>query len=144
MNIFNLLIFSFYLLSTVVLLSLVARLVLQKRKLIAVYIQNEFDKHVLNERLNELSKQLATRELSETDGFIKFISTSRDWAFEYIEEVQKALIEFDKDISPALEWANTYGRLSGETVHTETIAKISEAYDKLKSVLPENTETPNN
>ena len=109
-----------------------------------MYIQVELDKHIIYQKLEELSKELSTRELSETDGFVKFISQSRDWAFEYIEEVQKALVEFDKEVSPQLKWANTDGTLDGETVHTNTIKIISEAYDKLKSVLPENTETPNN
>ena len=112
--------------------------------MLALYIQSEMDKYLLVQKLEQVSKELSTRELSETDGFVKFISQSRDWAFEYIEEVQKALVEFDKEVSPQLKWANTYGTLDGETVHTNTIKIISEAYDKLKSVLPENTETPNN
>ena len=109
-----------------------------------MYIQAEMDKHLVIQKLDELHKELSARELFETDGFIKFISQSRDWAFEYIEEVQKVLAEFDEEIAPQLEWANTYGKTAGDTVHTETIAKISEAYNKLKSVLPKNTETPNN
>ena len=86
----------------------------------------------------------SVRELSESDGFVKFISQSRDWAFDYIEEVQKVLAEFDEEVGPQLQWANTYGSVTGETVHTNTIKVISEAYDKLKSVLPKNNETPNN
>jgi len=54
------------------------------------------------------------------------------------------LAEFDEEVAPQLEWANNYGNLAGDTVHTETITKISEAYNKLKSVLPKNDETPNN
>lgn len=99
---------------------------------------------MLGQTIEELQKQLSSKELSETDGFIKFISQSRDWAFEYIEEVQKALVEFDKEVGPQLEWATTHGRLSGDTVHTNTVNIVSEAYKKLKLVLPENTETPNN
>jgi hypothetical protein len=144
MNIFNFLTFSFYLLSILTLSYLTIKSNIQKKKILAMYIQVELDKHIIYQKLEELSKELSTRELSETDGFVKFISQSRDWAFEYIEEVQKALVEFDKEVSPQLKWANTYGTLDGETVHTNTIKIISEAYDKLKSVLPENTETPNN
>ena len=96
--------------------------------------------------LRNLSKQtqFSTKELSETDGFVKFISQSRDWAFQYIEEVQTALSEFDKSVDPLLKWAMRFGILNGETAHTKILSEISEAYDKLKSVLPENTETPNN
>jgi hypothetical protein len=58
--------------------------------------------------------------------------------------VQKALTEFDEVVDPLLKWAMRFGILNGETAHTKILREISEAYDKLKSVLPENTETPNN
>jgi uncharacterized protein YpbB len=108
------------------------------------YMQQLADNFLLQKEVERLSQELENKKLEETDGFVKFISQSRDWAFEYIEEVQKALSEFDEEIAPQLEWATTYGALTGDTVHTKTINIISEAYDKLKSVLPENSETPNN
>lgn len=117
---------------------------MQKKQILSLYIQSEMYKHMLGQRIEELQKELSAKELSETDGFVKFISQSRDWAFEYIEEVQRVLAEFDKEVGPQLQWANTYGSVTGETVHTNTIKVISEAYDKLKSVLPKNDETPNN
>lgn len=132
------------LLSTLAFIYFILKITVQKKKLLGMYIQSEIDKHVLVQQLEQLSKELSTRELSETDGFVKFISQSRDWAFEYIEEVQKALAEFDEEVAPRLEWATTYGKLAGDTVHTDTINTISEAYDKLKTLLPKNTETPNN
>jgi len=144
MNLINFILFLVFLISTLSFIYLIIKTNVEKRKLIGIYIQSEMDKHFLNEKINELYKELSARELSESDGFVKFISQSRDWAFEYIEEVQKALAEFDKEVAPRLEWANTYGRVAGDTVHTETITKISEAYNKLKLVLPENNETPNN
>jgi hypothetical protein len=144
MDLLNLALFSTSLVSILVLLYLLVKSNISKRKILALYIQSEMDKHMLGQKIEELQKELSSKELSETDGFIKFISQSRDWAFEYIEQVQKVLEEFDKEVAPQLEWANTYGRLGGETVHTNTVKVISEAYDKLKSVLPENTETPNN
>ena len=144
MNLINFILFLVFLISTLSFIYLIIKTNVEKRKLIGMYIQGEMDKHFLNEKINELYKELSARELSESDGFVKFISQSRDWAFEYIEEVQKALAEFDKEVAPRLEWVNTYGRVAGDTVHTETITKISEAYNKLKLVLPENNETPNN
>jgi hypothetical protein len=144
MDIFSLIIFSLIGISILVLLYLLVKSNFQKRKILALYIQAEMDKHFLGQKIEEISNELSTLKLSESDGFVKFISQSRDWAFEYIEEVQKVLKEFDEEIAPRLNWANTYGKTAGDTVHTETITKISEAYDKLKSVLPKNTETPNN
>lgn len=144
MNLINIISFSLLLLSTLAFIYFILKITVQKKKLLGMYIQSEIDKHVLVQQLEQLSKELSTRELSETDGFVKFISQSRDWAFEYIEEVQKALAEFDEEVAPRLEWATTYGKLAGDTVHTDTINTISKAYDKLKTLLPKNTETPNN
>jgi hypothetical protein len=144
MNILNLVLFSTSLVSILILLYLIIKSNLNKRKILALYIQSEMHKHMLGQKIEELQKELSSKELSETDGFIKFISQSRDWAFEYIEEVQKALVEFDEVVAPQLEWATTYGRLAGDTVHTNTINTISEAYEKLKIVLPKDNQTPNN
>jgi hypothetical protein len=126
------------------LMLLLIKLNMQKKKNLALFIQSELDKYVLIQKLEELSNELSVVKLSESDGFIKFISQSRDWAFEYIEEVQKALTEFDEEVAPRLEWANTFGRLAGDTVHTDTIKTISEAYRKLEEVLPKDNQTPNN
>lgn len=113
-------------------------------KLANEYLQKLSDNQLLLNEIDRLNQQITNKELENSDGFLKFVSDSRDWAFEYIEQVQKALDEFDKEIAPKLDWATSYGNLAGDTIHTDTITKISEAYNKLKSILPENTETPNN
>ena len=107
-------------------------------------IQSELDKALMSKEIQRLMTENSTKELLESDGFMKFISDSRDWAFQYIEEVQNALAEFDKQIEPELKWFRSFGMVMGETAHTDILKRISEAYDKLKSVLPENNETPNN
>ena len=140
----NLIVFLIYLASLLTLAYFLVKNNLNKRKLLALYIQGEMDRYALGKKIEELSNKLSTLELSESDGFIKFISQSRDWAFEYIEEVQSALAEFDNDITPALDWYKSFGMVLGESAHTDVLKRISEAYDKLKSVLPENGETPNN
>jgi biopolymer transport protein ExbB/TolQ len=144
MDLLNLALFSTASVLIFVLAYFLIRSNIQKRKILSFYIQSEMHKHMLGQRIEELQKELSTKELSETDGFVKFISQSRDWAFQYIEEVQKALTEFDEVVDPLLKWAMRFGILNGETAHTKILREISEAYDKLKSVLPENTETPNN
>jgi thermostable 8-oxoguanine DNA glycosylase len=144
MNLINIISFSLLLFFTLTFVYLILKSNVQKKKLMGLYIQSEMDKHLLTTKLEELSQQLSNLKLSESDGFIKFISQSRDWAFQYIEEVQKALVEFDKEVAPEFEWTKTFGMVLGETTHTIVLKRISEAYDKLKLVLPENTETPNN
>ncbi len=114
------------------------------RELSELYMQALADKALMENKVKELYQEIENTKLESSDGFLKFLSDSRDWAFQYIEEVQNALEEFDKEIAPRLEWARTFGSVTGDTVHTNTIQTISEAYEKLKKVLPKNTETPNN
>ncbi len=114
------------------------------KSLSELYMQGLADNFLLSKKVEHLVQEIENKKLEDTDGFLKFVSDSRDWAFEYIEEVQKALAEFDEVVAPQLEWATTYGTLAGESVHTNTVNTISEAYKKLRTVLPKNTETPNN
>ena len=107
-------------------------------------IQTSVDKQALLTKINELHNEIELKNANPDDGFVKFLSTSRDWAFQYIEEVQSALLEFDKNVAPDLEWANTFGQVLGENAHTSVLNRISEAYDKLKEVLPKENQTPNN
>jgi len=109
-----------------------------------LYMQELADKMLLQKKVEELYQDIENVKLQQTDGFLKFVSESRDWAFQYIEEVQSALSEFDKDIAPTIEWANTFGQVLGESAHTNALKRISEAYDKLKEVLPKENQTPNN
>ena len=143
-NVLNIVLFSTYTIFLLIFIYLIIKVTMQKKIILANFIQSEMDKHLINQQFKKLVEENSIRELSESDGFVKFISQSRDWAFEYIEEVQKVLKEFDEEVAPQLAWANTFGQAAGDTIHTETITKISEAYDKLKSVLPKNNETPNN
>jgi hypothetical protein len=109
-----------------------------------LYMQELADRMLLQKKVEELYQDIENAKLEQTDGFLKFVSESRDWAFQYIEEVQSALSEFDKDIAPTIEWANTFGQVLGETAQTNALKRISEAYDKLKEVLPKENQTPNN
>lgn len=109
-----------------------------------IHMQSLADKKLLEKNVESLYQEIENFKLKDTDGFLKFVSDSRDWAFEYIEEVQKVLSEFDKEVFPELEYYKKYGKVSGETASTTILDKISLEYDKLKDLLPKNTETPNN
>ena len=71
------------------------------------------------------------------ENFIKFLSDSRDWAFEYIEDVQKELENFIKDIDPEIDYFDKYGIVTDTYPHYDSMKKISAAYKKLKKLLPE-------
>jgi alpha-L-fucosidase len=71
------------------------------------------------------------------ENFIKFLSDSRDWAFEYIEDVQKQLENFIRDIEPEIMYFDEYGVVGDAYPHYHSMKKISSAYKDLKKLLPE-------
>jgi hypothetical protein len=71
------------------------------------------------------------------ENFIKFLSDSRDWAFSYIEDVQKALDKFITDVEPEIIYFEQYGEvLSTERPDYLSLKKISKAFNELKTVMP--------
>jgi hypothetical protein len=109
-----------------------------------LYMEKLIDYKILQDTLEKTYEEKMALEAEKSDGFVKFLSDSRDWAFQYIENVQASLNDFDEKVQPTLEWADKYGGVNGETVYTNALNKISEAYRELKEILPKNDETPNN
>ena len=75
--------------------------------------------------------------IENTEGFLRFVSESRDWAFQYIEDVQFGLSDFISKIDPEMEYFNKYGLVGSAYPHYDSMKKISEAYKELKKLLPE-------
>lgn len=117
------------------------RLQLKNKKITTLSLQLAIDKTVA---LNKLGALMSEQQLEGDENFIKFLSQTRDTAFAYIENVQLALSEFDKVISKNIKYNETYGAAVGNSVASDIIKEISEAYAKLKKVMPEATEIPNN
>lgn len=55
-------------------------------------IQAGIDHHVMQEKLDEASIKIESFHLQKTDEFMSFLTQSRDWAFNYIEDVQSAIV----------------------------------------------------
>jgi hypothetical protein len=107
------------------------------KNLTAQVIQISLDKAILSEELKKVLDQKDSESIEQSEGFLKFISQSRDWAFDYIEQVQAALLEFKNRVEPQILYSKTYGTTVGESTHTIIINKISDAYDDLAKVMPE-------
>jgi hypothetical protein len=71
------------------------------------------------------------------ESFIKFLSDSRDWAFEYIETVQKGLTTFVEKVDKDIERFDKYGDSVAMQPNYDSLKNISEAYKELKTLLPE-------
>ena len=70
------------------------------------------------------------------ENFLKFLSDSRDWAFEYIEDVQSGLTKFIDDVKPEIEYFREYGDIVSMSPNYYSMKKITEAYDELVKLLP--------
>lgn len=57
----------------------------------AVIAQLMFDNSVYVSEISLLLDKKQELELAQSDGFVGFVSKSRDWAFEYIENVQDSI-----------------------------------------------------
>lgn len=108
-----------------------------------IRLQLSIDRNIIIAEYTNLLQELENKKLEKSDDFVKFLSDSRNAAFDYIEKTQDALLQFDKEIEQIFEWSKTYGTAIGSNPHSDKIKEISLAYQQLKELLPENTQTPN-
>lgn len=97
----------------------VVSLRLRLSRALSELVQSKADSLVISGKLGEA---LAEKSLSDNEGFIKFLSTSRDWAYKYIEDVQAKI----GNLESAME--------SGDN------SKIDIAYKDLVSMMPKDGE----
>lgn len=90
--------------------------------------------------MTKLAEELKRKEevsVEKTDGFLKFISESRELAFGYIETMQEALVKFKDKVGPEIEYMLTYGTATGDNLQSKSFLKIEKAYKELiKETLP--------
>ena len=70
------------------------------------------------------------------ENFIKFLSDSRDWAFGYIEDVQKGLDRFVESLDSEISNFDENSTISEGTQYYDLIAKFSKEYKELKKLMP--------
>lgn len=83
-----------------------------------------------------------TVDLMHKENFIKFLSDSRDWAFSYIEDVQKGLEKFILEVEPHIKYYDEYGIAIEGMVppHDNALKTISKEFKELKNLLPQDTD----
>ena len=86
--------------------------------------------------LKGIEERKDKKDIEQTEGFVKFLSESREWAFEYIETVQNGLAKFVETAGPRLEYFDKYGRVT-TSPHVEGLEDILAAYRELQKLLPE-------
>ena len=73
------------------------------------------------------------------ESFIKFLSDSRDSAFNYIEDVQSKISDFVSEVDPIINYFDEYGDIMGMIPNYDGMKKMSIEFKKLKKLLPEET-----
>jgi len=105
-------------------------------------IRNQYQKlfidmMLLEKLINDIEESnLKSDESVHKENFIKFLSDSRDWAYEYIENVQTGLNNFINETAPEINYFKEYGDTMGMAPNYYSMKKISEEYEKLKTLLP--------
>ena len=110
--------FAVYTLLLVGLVVLLSKSYLKNRKLSNEVSKLFVEKSALVARLDVMLSAEDSQSVEGTEGFLRFVSQSREWAFEYIEDIQQALFAYD--IALSLDDAKV----------------LNEAYEKLISFLP--------
>jgi hypothetical protein len=106
-------------------------------------LQRKTNRQILANTINLLIMQQASNDENKTDqekaneDFLKFVSDSRDWAYQYIEDFQTSLNKFINDIEPEIAYFDEYGIVGSAFPHYHSMKKISGAYKELKKLLPE-------
>lgn len=123
---------------TLFILLLVSNVVLKVKhsRLKVKYLQTLTDHVVLINKFNEINDSIDSQKLESNEGFVKFISQSRDWAFEYIEDVQEKIKTFLDEVKPEIEYFDEYGIVGDAYPHYYSMKKISAAYKTLENLIP--------
>lgn len=111
MNITELIIFISVVVVVTAQVALSVLLALKVRSLRKDLVQSEVDKFIFVTQLDKMIQEQDTKNIEGTDGFLKFVSESRDWAFGYIEEVQQAIIQFKKSVDTDTGYEDAYAKL---------------------------------
>lgn len=118
-------------------LTLIISLIFENYKLRRKYINSLSD--IIESNLNNkiISDYAAGKSVDpEKEAFTKFLEQSRDWAFQYIEDVQNGINNFVEVAGPPIEYFDMYGDAIW-TPLTEGMEKISIAYKDLKKLIPD-------
>ena len=118
-------VYSVFIVLLVISFAVSISLFLKNKKLQETAIVLALEKFTIAKKLESAIFKNESKKLEQTEGFVKFISESRDWAFKYIEDVQKGIQEFEV------------------AIESKNDQRIEDALNNLKSFLPDNEEENN-
>jgi len=110
------------------------RLRLRNNKMKSQLSQEIVDREIVMQEMQKLMAEIDSKNSSHNDDFLKFVSQSRDWAFQYIERVQIAIKEFQDTFHP---FAVQFYEKKKTRITKEEFQIIVDAYKKLVEELPD-------
>lgn len=110
-------------------------------ELIGLMLQLDIDNGILSDKIVALTQELENKKLEGSNGFLKFVSESRDWAFNYIETTQEEIKKFSEIVEKEKSYHTTYGTAIGDTMHSKMLDRVFQAYDDLVKLLPKEEQT---
>lgn len=130
---FDFLVFSIFLIFVTLLSISTIKTKIKNVELLEKFLESSIEKALIAEKLeSELLKNSKTVS-SDEQGFVNFLSQSRDWAFEYIESVQATIKDFQSEVLPIIDGLE---KEDIEDFKLSTI-KMAESSKKLIKLLPE-------
>lgn len=110
------------------------KLTYEKTELMESIIKAHMEKSILSDYIDEKITNLDTKNDKDNEGFLKFISESREHAFKYIEESQVTIKDFIRFLDNNVEYLKSN---QPKDLKYKTIIKSLENYaGKLKNLLP--------
>jgi len=129
MNILDLIAYVTYSAVAAALIVMLVKSKIRHKKLLADSLQLALDKVILLKMMEDLAQNKEDESVEKTEGFLKFVSDSRDWAFDYIQKAQTSVQQFGNTIEPML---------AEDFLGIENINDLAKAYANLITILPEN------
>lgn len=119
-----------YILYTLIIFYLLYRVYKQResiRRISSDHLQALMDLSLMKQELEKAMIQINNAKLEKDDGFVRFLSESRDWAYEYIATTQEVITKFNLEVEELL---------NSDIKPAQKLTKIKQLYKDLKQVLP--------
>jgi hypothetical protein len=129
---FDFIVFSLFLIFLMMLSISLIKTKIKNVELLEKFLESTIEKALIAERLESELLKNKNNSVPE-EGFVNFLSQSRDWAFEYIELVQSKIKDFESEVLPIID---NLDKNNIEDFKLSTI-KIAESSKKLIKLLPE-------
>jgi hypothetical protein len=130
---FDFIVFSIFLVFVTLLSISTIKTKIKNVELLEKFLESTIEKALITERLESELLKNSKNASSDEQGFVNFLSQSRDWAFEYIESVQEKIKDFESEVLPII---NSLEKENIKDFKLSTI-KMAESSKKLIKLLPE-------